>query len=152
MAVPLGATYRITGDGIRASDDFELQGTCGDPINLEVHARARGTFIGGIVMMSVGGATISSAFLYLLLAGFGDDPNARDRGGREQPDALAFGIAIGVGAGLIAAGLPVTLTNRRSLVMTPGERIEPAGGGMTAAAGVRRAPDSVLITPISISF
>jgi radical SAM protein with 4Fe4S-binding SPASM domain len=70
VEVPIDATYRVAGDGIRASEDFVLRATCGEPVSLDVDASSKAAFIGGMVTASVGTATVCSAFLHLVLAGY----------------------------------------------------------------------------------
>ncbi len=52
--VPVGATFRLAGSGVRPSKSFKLIGKAGDHVTVTADPSSKGAFAGGIVLISVG--------------------------------------------------------------------------------------------------
>ncbi len=91
VPVPLVATYRILGDGVRGTAPFGLDGAPGQTVVVEVDPASKAGFAGGIVLVSVA-PIVSVIGLVLLVAG---QPHGSTAG-----LGLTLGGLVGVGAGI----------------------------------------------------
>ncbi|WP_394836771.1 hypothetical protein LVJ94_07670 [Pendulispora rubella] len=57
-SLSLDSTYQITGDGIRSSRGFSLRGNAGERVVLDVAPASSGSYVAGIVLLSVGIPTL----------------------------------------------------------------------------------------------
>jgi hypothetical protein len=57
-SLPIDNDYRITGPGIRTSKTFRLSVRAGEKVSIAVNAGSKGGFIGGIVLLGIGGAGV----------------------------------------------------------------------------------------------
>lgn len=125
MQVPTGKDYRITGDGLRPSGPFALQGREGDRETVEVNGASKGWFVFGVVL---GGAGVVGAGigLYVALIGavvssadstatsYGNTPaTTSDRKTGEDAEKVGFTIAA-AGAAAGVAGLVLIIANFRT--------------------------------------
>jgi hypothetical protein len=105
--------YRVAGSGISASEELSLQGR-GRRVTLDVRPSSSGWVVAGIVMTSVGGATLATgALLAAVVAGLQHGEAAA--GGRSQSDATTTataGIAMmAIGAAAVVAGVVAIANN-----------------------------------------
>ncbi len=112
-ALAVHRPYRVAGSGISASEEFSLQGR-GTRVTLDVRPSSNGWVVAGIVMTSVGGATLATgALLAAVVAGLQHGEAAA--GGRPQSDAATTataGIAMmAIGAAAVVAGVVAIAEN-----------------------------------------
>ena len=94
-AVPLVATYRITGDGMRATPPFGLDGAPGGSVAIEIEPASKAGFVGGIVLISAS-PIVSIVGLFVLVA----QSTEHSSSGSTAGIALSLGGLVGVGAGV----------------------------------------------------
>jgi hypothetical protein len=98
---PLRVTYGSEAD---EGHDFNMVGTPGDDVDIEVKPPSKGALAGGIVLVSIGGVTMLFGLLFVAIGS--------SSGLRNNDDYKTGGwIATGIGAGLTVAGI-VLLMNR----------------------------------------
>jgi hypothetical protein len=90
--VPLGLLYRISGDGIRSSKPFEIGAQPGSRVHLYATTGSSGSFVTGIVVLSLGSA---SALIGLSLTLLGALVGAY----------CGYGVSCSGDAGLLTGGL-----------------------------------------------
>jgi hypothetical protein len=130
LPLPLDASYRVVGKGLRASGEFSLEGNggCGE---LEVHPASSGWHTAGIVLMSVSvpltlvglGVTIGGEF------SAEPGPDVGHKGGDYTLAGVGF-VIFALGATSMAMGLSAVIANATTDVTITGS--EPS---KTAAAG-----------------
>jgi len=102
--LPLGASYRIAGDGVRASRSFMLGGQNGDRVVLDVDTASKGGRTGGIVLVSLGGLSFLIGGLTLLVVAAAN-ATSTSTGSAEVIGWTMFG---GGAAGVLAGILLIT--------------------------------------------
>jgi hypothetical protein len=95
--VPIGPPYRVNGAGMRPSRPFHLAGMPGERVVLVVDSGSTAAFVGGLVLVGVGGVALLGGIVTLIVA-----YSMKDTG-------LKTGGADLVGWTLTAAGAPVFL-------------------------------------------
>ena len=149
IALPLDGAYRVTGS-MRASKTFALAARAGERVVLEIDPSSRGAFAGGIVLLSVGGATFLLSGLVYLVASAADAISGGVSG--VKTGSLA---GMGIGVAGVAGGIVLIATNGSSGVD------QRPGGAAPASAKVRRplwadAPTreapSAFTLPLTFSF
>ena len=109
--VPLGQTYRVVGEGTRASHGFRLNAQPGQRLLLDVTPRSGGMFALGIVATVIGGVALPIGLL-VLLAGAVENATTRDGG-----STVAAGWTItGLGVAGIVGGILLIVNNSKTKV------------------------------------
>jgi hypothetical protein len=128
VQVDLNATYRIVGDGVRATSSFQLQARPGQAVLVEVDTSSKAGFVGGIVLTSV---AFPVALVGLVVAVMGGAVNS---GG-----ATTAGTALGLGglAGGIGGIFLITGNARSSQTQSP---LVPAPAAAARSAAFEGAP------------
>ncbi|WP_394847691.1 hypothetical protein LZC95_09535 [Pendulispora brunnea] len=103
-ALPIGPSYRIVGDGVRASRAFMLGGQNGDRVVLDVDTGSKGGFAGGIVLVSIGSLFFLVGGLTLLVVAAANGAHT-DTGNAEPIGWTMFG---GGAAGVLVGILLIT--------------------------------------------
>jgi len=112
-ALPLGPSYRITGDGVRTSRAFLLAGANGDRLVLDVSTASKSDFAGGIVLLSIGSLfTVIGGFTLLIVAAVNAAPGYTNTDGAERAGWIMFGGGL---AGLVT-GIVLMSSNGSSKV------------------------------------
>ncbi len=122
QALPAHGTYRIAGDGARPSHNFTLSAMHGRA-DLVVSPSSNGWFVGGIVLLAVGGAaTLVGAFIGLIA----EITSTVDKSGTSsQIESTGWTVA-GVGAIGLVAGIVAMASNAHSGVELHDEGTAPA--------------------------
>ncbi|WP_394837179.1 hypothetical protein LVJ94_09755 [Pendulispora rubella] len=101
-ALPIGPSYRIVGDGVRASRAFMLGGQNGDRVVLDVDTASKGGFAGGIVLISLGSLFFVIGGFTLLVVALANAANTGNTGSAEAVGWTMFGGgAVGVLTGVL---------------------------------------------------
>lgn len=133
--LPIGDTYRVTGNGIAQSKEFRLDAPPGGSVDVTIDPPSTGGMVlGGL--MAGGGATAAYVGLALFLVGTRSEACTYDFYGASctpvDRDSLQTAglITLGVGSVLTAAGLLVFLNNAKTDISQ-----SSAKGGASGAAG-----------------
>jgi hypothetical protein len=157
--ISAGRSYRIAGDGIKASRDFELRAPAGGRERIRVGPASKKWFgVGlvltgaGIVVSSLGGAILYLRYAFAALAGV---PSADV----DPTPGLAL---VGIGVALAAPGLALLLPNQRTSITqeidrptSPPSAKEGAMSlleGIPSAAERRRLPSVVTLPIVGVRF
>lgn len=105
-----GNYFYLAGEGFPGSRHFRLD-PGKDPITVELTPGSTGGIIGGITLLSLGGASILAGGPLLLLAGIGDYGTGMLAGGA---------IALSVGAAGLAIGIPLLMGNTTKVELREG--------------------------------
>ncbi|MBX3262582.1 MAG: hypothetical protein KIS78_02355 [Labilithrix sp.] len=146
--LPIGDTYRLTGNGVSSSKEFRLDASPGGSVDVAVDPPSTGGMVlGGF--LAGGGATAAYVGMLAALVGASDASRTCYGGGdsyceRRKSDAedVRNGglIAMGVGAGLTVVGILVFLNSAKTDI------VQTSGKG-TAAAPTPRPLDAFLRQP-----
>jgi len=135
IGVPVWGSYRISGQGIRDSNDFNLAARNGDHVVLNVSSATKGGFAGGIALTSIGGFSILVGATILFSVATSDLAN----NAADQPSSPNDGtwntagwIMVGAGAGAVLVGILLLTTNRHSNVAQSGGLTRQASEGTDA--------------------
>jgi hypothetical protein len=110
QSFPAHGTYRIAGNGARSSHSFTLSATHGRA-DLVVSPASSGWFVGGIVLLAVGGAaTLVGAFIGLIA----DITSTVDKTGTSSQIETTGWTVAGVGAIGLVAGIVAMASNAHS--------------------------------------
>ena len=113
--VPVGAEYRIAGGGIRPSRPFQLAGAPGDRVSIDVTPGSTGWFVLGIVIIPLGGATMLTGLMLLVVSALVGMTNGG--GDATASDFTAAGwITIGLGTAAMVGGVVLVINNAHSSV------------------------------------
>lgn len=122
--VPASGGYRISGALLRPSEAFELRG---GRVRLTVSAASNAVYTAGKLLTVLGALDVAFAGFSLIavrvLSPFGDGPPDDSASTR----MMEFGVALGVGVGIMGLGIPLMLTNDRSRV-TQAAEVPPGAG------------------------
>ncbi|MDF2691950.1 MAG: uncharacterized protein K0S65_333 [Labilithrix sp.] len=137
--LPIGDSYRITGNGVASSSEFRLDANPGGAVDLAVDPPSTGGMVGG-GFLAGGGATAAYVGLLMALVGaaqshdyndcsFGTSTYCADR--REDGEELrnAGLITMGVGAALTVGGLLIFIASAKTDISQ-----SASGGGDSARA------------------
>jgi hypothetical protein len=102
--------YRIVGDGARPSGEFGLPSAPG-PVTLTVSPSSTGWFVGGIVLLSVGGITMLVGLFIGLVASLA---STVDTSGTSQDWATGGWTAFGLGAAGLVVGIVAMVGSRHT--------------------------------------
>lgn len=116
-----GASLRVTyNDDVESPHDFSLQTEGGREIELLVKPASKGALAGGIIMVSLGGATALCGLLVLALSDL-------SRSSRDRSQAQVIGgVVTALGAGLVIGGIVLLANRSREPRIT--QESTPAGG------------------------
>lgn len=121
VRLPVGVDYRITGDGVTASESFLLDGSRTDPrepITLKVRPASKNKFIIGTAVAGTGAAILVGGIVVLIAAAAGPKEVANDGTTRTGfTDAMWIGTAMvagGIGTGVF--GTTMALANKSTRV------------------------------------
>jgi hypothetical protein len=117
-ALPAQLGYRIVGDGIRDSSDFELSAQGGERQTLTVHEGSRGGFVLGIVGTVAGGIAIVAGLMVVFIAAL---PRVAGEGDSTLTQAdinaeTAGWVISGLGSAGLAGGIVLLALNGRTRV------------------------------------
>lgn len=129
VEVDSGGRYAIVGDGMPSSRVFKIPKGDGSA-SVKVTPGSSGLLIGGITLLSVGGAAIAGGIGAIVFGSIGDDYVD------SEPAYIGGGIALGAGAATLAGGIVMLVFGRTTVEITPG------GGAPEASAGETFAIDS----------
>ncbi len=111
--LPLDATYRIAGAGLRTSANFQLMGSEGKPIIIDVNPGHKGAFVGGIVMTAIGPVVaLAGLMVYGVAAALQSTKLSSDSSGGKT----VGGVMMLSGLALAAVGIPLLITNSSTKV------------------------------------
>jgi hypothetical protein len=129
--------YRIVGDGARPSREFMLP-SAGGTVTLSVSPASTGWFVGGIILMSVGGVTMLVGLFIGLVASL---VSTVDSSGTSQDWATGGWTACGIGAAGLILGMFATFGNVHSgVTVGNGESSGEAQGSPWAHVATWRGP------------
>jgi hypothetical protein len=131
IPVDLDQTYRIAGDGVRASGDMQINGQPGQRVLIEVDTSSKAAFVGGIVIVSIA-PVVALVGLIVYLVSAADLP--------PSPAGQSIGGALGIGGLVgIAVGIVMIATNGSSkATQSP---VAPGPPRAAAAADAWRLPE-----------
>jgi hypothetical protein len=125
--VPLDYSYRIAGEGIRASHDFTIEASPGQRVVLNVKTASKGGFVGGIVLVSISPVVILIGLVVVAVGaaqndlsttcsgtGVGFNCNANANAGSGTETAGWVTTLIGV-AGAVIGGVLIGINSRTSI-------------------------------------
>lgn len=152
--------YRVGGGGVRPSPEFSLADR-GPRVVLQARPSSSGWFVGGIVLVSVGGAGIGvGAFVATVVAslqGVGGASGAHDSGDPASTTRAGI-VTMAAGAVAVAAGIVAIVSNRSTDVLVRAPVTAVAPEVMNCVGPIWRAPSSVemarpaaIWTPIFVS-
>lgn len=121
-----GTNLRVTLGDSEEPHDFQMSGNPGTDVDLEVRPASKGALAGGIVMVSLGGATAIVGLLLLAVAAL---PRIDDDSGLRT----AGFICLGAGGGLTFGGIALIAGRSRE----PRIRQDEHGGDKTSASASR---------------
>jgi len=107
MAVPLEASYRITGK-VRASRAFTIAARPNDRVLLTIDPASKGGFAGGVVMVSLGGVSMALGGLTYLVSAIIYEGTSHRTGSGGKTVGL---VMVGLGVGAIAGGITMMVVN-----------------------------------------
>lgn len=112
IAVPIDSFYRI-GGSIRASKQFKIAANPGERVVLHVDPTSKGGFVGGVILVSLGGVSLLiGSLVYLVSAAIDSLDNGRDADGGKTAGLVMMGL----GAGGIGGGIALIVANGSSKV------------------------------------
>jgi len=117
-ALPAQVGYRIVGDGIRDSSDFELSAQAGARQTLTVDEGSRGGFVLGIVGTVAGGIAIGVGLLVVFIAAVSravDDGDSTATQGDVNAETAGWVIS-GAGTAGLVGGIVLLVSNGRTRV------------------------------------
>lgn len=130
--LPLGDSYRVTGNNVAQSSDFSLHGAPGSTVNVDVSPQSTG----GVVMGGlIGGAGILTGYIGLIVTAIGLGAENGDRSGNGVSSSDGKSLVKG---GLIAMGVGALLTIGGVLVFVSSAKTDAT---VTEAGGGPRAPE-----------
>jgi hypothetical protein len=103
--LPIGPVYRIDGDGMRRSGQFQLQPPSANRITLDVSPASSTRFAWGIALLPIGAATIAGGVFAVFAAGLGAAGGSEAVGEPGPPNYTPGTVLIGVGAAAMLGGL-----------------------------------------------
>ncbi len=110
--VPLAGSYRLAGDGIRASRTFKLAGKAGDKVYIQADPASRGGFVGGIVLISVGAPVLVIGAFVELVVGVINAASRVDGSYTDTSGAQIVGLSMmGLGVAGIITGIVLVAGN-----------------------------------------
>jgi len=136
--LPLDASYRIVGGGMRGSSTFRIAAQPGQRVFITVDPASKGGFVGGIILISLGAPVLLIGGLVLLVAAAADDIGSTDSSGaRTVGWTMVGGGAAGIVVGIVLlAGNAHTKTSQS----LDGPRPPRDSAWITADAPTRRLP------------
>jgi hypothetical protein len=132
-SLPTFAVYRVSGDHMKSSSDFRLQGAPGEREVITVHDASTARFGAGAVAFGAGGLIALFGLDYAALGGIRFDGEVTSPG-----VLMGAWVAIGFGTAVAVTGIVAMLSNARTTVS------QDAG----AAPAVPSAPSSVAPEPV----
>jgi hypothetical protein len=106
-----GSSYfYLAGEGFPSSRHFRLD-PGKEPITVELTAGSNSGFVGGITLISLGGASILGGGSLLLVAGIGDLGTGM---------LVGSGVGLSVGVAALAIGIPLLVGNRTKVELREG--------------------------------
>lgn len=126
QAMPLGDTYRVTGNGIAGSKEFHLVAKPDGQVEVSVDPQSTGGMVLGGIVGGVGATTAYVGFLAVLLGVSGScqtfTTSSHCLTDGEAKDLRTGGlVALGVGAGLTAAGIVgFVMSAKTDVTQSPG--------------------------------
>lgn len=132
-ALPIDRAYRIAGDGVRSSRPVSFRGeAAGSHVYLNANVATKGGFVGGIVLTSIGTATIGvGALLVLVSYHGGSSPSGYSFSKTQDPGLQAAGlITMGAGVAMLVPGIVMTVKHASTKVNQ--SKTPPASPGKSA--------------------
>ena len=114
-----GQRFVVAGDGVPASEPFQLHAQRGD-VKMNVDAGSSGRRAGGVLLTSLGAAGVAHHGVLGLVLGAvaNDDASTRDLGEALQTSG---GISLGAGVATLAGGIVLIATSRTRIDFAPAE-------------------------------
>ncbi|MBX3207474.1 MAG: hypothetical protein KF764_20670 [Labilithrix sp.] len=149
--LPIGDTYRVTGNGVSSSKEFRLEASPGGSVDVAIDPPSTGGMVlGGF--LAGGGATAAYVGMLVALVGASEANNTCYGGSgsdgycaKRKSDAESARngglIAMGVGAGLTVAGILVFLSSAKTDI------VQTSGRGSASADPAPRPLDAFLRLP-----
>ncbi|MEO8797913.1 MAG: hypothetical protein ABI551_08515 [Polyangiaceae bacterium] len=110
--VPLAGSYRLAGAGIRASHTFKLAGKPGDKVYIQADPASKGSFVGGIVLISVGAPVLVIGTFVELVVGLINAASRVDNSYTDTSGAQVVGLSMmGLGVAGIITGIVLVAGN-----------------------------------------
>jgi hypothetical protein len=147
--LPIGDTYRITGNGVASSKEFHLDASPGGTVDVAIDPPSTGGMVAG-GFLAGGGATVAYVGLLMTLVGaaeandgcrYGGYCAERKSDGEELRNAGL--ITMGVGAAATVGGLLIFLSSAKTDIVQSSGRSESSG----AASPSSRSLDAFLRRP-----
>lgn len=114
VALPLHRVYRVDGPGVRPSAPFHLQGRDGGAVDVHVSARHSTDFYIGVTATAAGGTATLVGLTGWYVSALGDSIENGLSGRSERNTQMPWIGVTAVGVGVLASGLVILLTNRRT--------------------------------------
>ena len=156
VELPLSDEYRIVGAGVRTSSNFHLAAQSGERVVLDVNTGSKAGFIGGVILVPVGGLTILIGLL-VVAAGAVQNTVSYDyttgsyNSVHDGSDLTRSGwITVAIGAAATLGGILMITGNRTSVDQEPAQaRI---GGDTWAHLPTWRDDQSAIGAPKPVSL
>jgi hypothetical protein len=153
--LPVGRAYRIDGDGIRRSGEFQLQPSLGDRLTLDVNPASSARFAWGVALVPIGAATIATGLAANFMAGIGSAGGSDPNGEPGPPNYTPGTVLIVAGAVMILGGVCLFLHDWATTVQPsnaqPVRELSPPqypDGGWRERSPEERAFPTATITPL----
>lgn len=130
IALDLDKSYRIVGDGVRASPTFRIAAAPGGRVVLDVATASKAGLVGGIVLASLGGPVMLVGGIVVAMSSITGSANANRTGW----------IVFGVGAGSLVGGIILIVANGRTHVVQSNGNMLARRDGARADGFVRTPP------------
>ena len=158
VELPLSDEYRIVGPGVRTSSTFHLAAQAGERVVLDVNTGSKAGFIGGVILVPVGGITILIGLLVVAAGAVENNTTTYDYTTNSYTTSVHDGsdltrsgwITVAIGAAATLGGILMITGNRTSVDQEPAQaRI---GGDTWAHLPTWRDDQSAIGAPKAVSL
>jgi hypothetical protein len=139
MEVDLGEHYRIAGDGVRATSDFELNAQQGQRVLIDVETSSKAGFVWGIVVVSVSPVVSLVGLVVYAISSTGPLSSSS---GQTVGAAMGFGGLIGIALGT------VLIASNASSKATQGPLVPQAPPPRESSDNLRLPTPAIVSTPV----
>jgi hypothetical protein len=124
--LPLGAEYRVDGQGIQTSNSFRLTGTAEQHVRLTVKPGSSTFHAVGLALVPIGLVTVLLGLLADFRAGFDSGFGGSEGPADPHPDMTPGNVTMGVGAAVAVLGMVVMAVNTTRAVFPDAPSPDPS--------------------------